>query len=153
MTHQMYLDPKLFSMIIIGIGRTIGSAKLERLPTRRLMWTPPFQGCQLILNLTIGLMMTIHALQRSQGDQGLLPEAKLDKHDCFFHDKKPSKSCVQRLRAFHTRKRHKARRLKRPVMDFGDLVTCDHVLIKDSMEPPGVGGYKDTLNWHGFGCD
>ena len=76
----------------------------------------------------------------------VLPRTRLDKFDCVLHEK-PRKGCLHCMRAYTTRKRHYARKLRRPVMAFGELVTCDHVVMKDGSKRPGIGHLKDMLNY------
>ena len=38
-------------------------------------------------------------------------------------------------------------------MAFGDLATCDHVLMTDGFKQLGVGLCKDMLNYYDFGTD
>ena len=61
---------------------------------------------------------------------------------------KPSlpKHCSECLQAKMRRKRRYRHSFNRDPKKFGDIVTCDHVLMKDWFGIGGIDGYNDTLN-------
>ena len=50
----------------------------------------------------------------------------------------------RRAKAKHRRRCRKAKH--RLAQKFGDVVTCDHVMMRDWMENPGVHGFCDNFN-------